>query len=107
MLCHIILRQLNADREQASSQNNASEFKSNSTLVHVPVSRVKDIGSRRSHQHSERGTEDDFIDVQLREIGREVINEARVLIVDRYELTLSLTSNDIMLKATTKPPRTM
>jgi hypothetical protein len=72
MLRHVIPGQLNANREQARGQNDPGNLKRNGSLMRAPVARIEYIGDMWPHEDAESGTKDDFIDVQLREISREV-----------------------------------
>jgi hypothetical protein len=106
MLRHVFLRQLSADDEQARGQNYSSNLKRDGSFMRAPAARIKGIRDIWSHQDAKPGTEDDFIDVQLREISREVGQQLCAL-ASCNRLTCSLTNKNTWLNATTNPPRTI
>ncbi len=66
MLRKICLRELDTNGEEPRSKSEAHYFKRDRVQVSSPRPRIEDVGTVRPKDDAECGSEDDFVDIELR-----------------------------------------
>ena len=76
---------LYADREEASGENDAHDFKSDDTAMIAPCAGIEHVCAVWAHDDAHRGSEDDFVDIELipvpQSVSEAAANEQRHLLV--------------------------